>query len=78
MEQMQQVIKETDSCFIHFPVNGLAVCRFNHFQIPGREFVPEQFVNSHQRFTQTVLAEQISHFGSHFILLGLKPAYCQF
>ena len=45
MEQMQQVIKETDSCFIHFPVDGLAVCRFNHFQIPGREFVPEQFTS---------------------------------
>ena len=32
MEQMLQVIKETDSCFIHFSVDGLAVCRFNHLQ----------------------------------------------
>ena len=75
---MQQVIEEAESSVISGTVNSLSVSRFNHFQIPGREFVPEQFVNSHQRFTQTVLAEQISHFGSHFILLGLKPAYCQF
>ncbi len=46
MEQMQQIIEETDSCFIHFLVDGLAVSRLNHFQIPGRELIPEQFVTA--------------------------------
>ena len=41
MKQMQQVIEEAESSAISGTVNSLSVSRFNHFQIPGREFIPE-------------------------------------
>ena len=65
---MQQVIEEAESSVISGTVNSLSVSRFNHFQIPGREFIPEQFINSHQCFAQTVFAEQVRYFGSYLVL----------
>ena len=77
MKQMEQIIQKSNSSIKSNTVNSLSVSRLNHFQIPRRELIPEQLINSHKCFTQTIFTEQIGNLSSYFILFGLKPADSQ-
>ena len=81
MEQTEQVVEECQ-CSIHSgAVDGLSVGGFYHFEIPRREFVPEQFVDSHQGFRQAEFAEQVGNFGKRLVEDGVEPAdgdFCVF
>ena len=76
MEQMQQVIKEPIVASYTFrlmglPYAGLIISRYQE------ENSSRTVCKQPSALHQTVLAEQISHFGSHFILL-YSNQYCQF
>ena len=75
MQQTQQVIKEHQGCIVCGAVHRGAVGRFHHFEIPGRELIPEQAVNHHQGFGDAELAEEVVDFSHRCCQTGLEPCY---
>ena len=77
MEQVEQVVEETDGRIVNSLADGLAVSRLDHLQIPAGELVPEELIDSHQGFAQAVLAEEVGHFEGYGVLLRLEPLHGQ-
>ena len=77
MQQFKQTLERAKNHTINKAINRLSISRFHDFQQPGREFIPEQFVNQHQRFAQTIFGEEIGHFNSCRIQSLVKPLNCQ-
>ena len=73
MQQFQQVVEEAQRFVVSLLINRLSVSRFDHFQIPAREFIPEQFVNGHQGFAQTIFSEKVFYLGNRLVQHGFKP-----
>ena len=63
MQHSKESVEESECGFVCRAVDGLAVGRFHHFKIPGREFIPEQLVDGHKGFGYTELAHKVRHFG---------------
>ena len=81
MQHLEQIVKETNRRIIGLLVDRLClaidVCRFHHLQIPAGEFIPEQFIDSHQSFRDAILLELVLQFSIHFLEFCSKPFYCQ-
>ena len=73
VKQLQQRVEEFQCLLVSSLVNRLSISRLDHFQIPAWEFVPEQFVNCHQGFAQTIFTEQVIDFGSSLRQHRVKP-----
>ncbi len=56
-------------------IHRTTVGRLDHLKIPCRIFVPEQFVDGHQRFRNAEFAHQVVNLGSCALQLGLEPFY---
>ena len=78
MQQTEQRIEKSESSLISSTVDRLSIGRLHHFKIPRREFVPEQFVDSHQRLRQAELAKQVVDLGKRFVEHCLKPFHSSF
>jgi predicted transcriptional regulator YheO len=57
MKQTKQIIKIANRSITNRTVNALSVSRLNNFKEPRREFIPEQFIDSHKSFTQAIFTE---------------------
>ena len=81
MQHLEQIVKETNRRIIGLLVDRLClaidVCRFNHLQIPAGEFIPEQFIDCHQGFRDTILLELLLQFCVHLLEFCCKPFYSQ-
>ena len=78
MQQTEQRIEKSESRLISGTVDRLSIGWLHHFKIPRREFVPEQFVDSHQRLRQAELAKQVVDLGKRFVEHCLKPFHSSF
>ena len=77
MKQLKQTFERTKHHTINKAINGLPISRFHNFQQPGRELIPEQFVNQHQCFAQTIFREQIGNFNRSCIQSLVEPLNSQ-
>ncbi len=73
MQQTEQCIEISERSLIGSTVDRLAIGWLDHFEIPRREFVPEEFVDCHQGFRQTELAEEVVDLGNGLVELHLEP-----
>ena len=73
MKQTKQGIEETECSLISSLIDRLLIPRFYHLQIPRRELIPEQFIDSHHRLAQTIFTERIVYLGDCLIQLHLEP-----
>ena len=77
MQQLKQTFERTKHHTINKAINGLSISRFHNFQQPRRELIPEQFVNQHQCFAQTIFREQIGNFNRSCIQSLVEPLNSQ-
>ena len=75
MQHPQQRIKEAQSGLIGSLVDRLLITGLHHLQIPGRELIPEELIDSHQGLAQTVLREEVVHLYQGLIQLLLEPLH---
>ena len=73
MQEFQQRVEERQGLFVSLVVDGLSVSRFDHFEVPTGELVPEQLVHGHEGLAQTVLLEQVCHFPCCGSQHGIEP-----
>ena len=77
MQHLQQNFEELECLCVGLLVDGLCLAidvgGFHHLQIPARELVPEQFVDSHQRLGNTIFLEQVVDFSISLLQLSLEP-----
>ena len=77
MQHFEQTLERAKNHVVNKAIDRLTVSRFHNLQQPGREFIPEQFVNQHQCFAQTIFGEEIRHFNCRRIQSLVKPLNCQ-
>ena len=77
MKQLKQTFERTKHHTINKTINGLSISRFHNFQQPRRELIPEQFVNQHQCFAQTIFRKQIGNFNRSCIQSLVEPLNSQ-
>ena len=73
MYDVQKLVENVESCSQGFAVNGAAIGRFYHFQVPTAELIGEEFESSHQCFVQTILAVEVVYFGICGVQFSLHP-----
>ena len=73
MKHAQQRLEVFERKLIGSAVDRLLISRLNHFEVPAREFVPEEAINCHQGFADAELAEEVVYFGEHAVELRFKP-----
>ena len=77
MQHLQQDLEELQRLVVSSFVDGLRltidVGRLHHLQIPARELIPEQLIDSHQSLADTILLEEVVHLLIGLLQFGFKP-----
>jgi hypothetical protein len=59
MQHVEQRFEVAQCSFVSLVVDGLAVSRLHHFEVPTRKFVPEEAINGHKGFRNAIFREQV-------------------
>ena len=73
MQEVEQVVEETECGTISRRVNRGLVRGLHHFEVPRGKFIPEEAVHFHEGFGNAVLREQIRDGGSALAELRSEP-----